>query len=89
MRIIVQSLLEGSPPDLSALGQALNEVAKMKFTDVRPEAFGLTETCPACRSPIPLENLLTAVCPQGHTWGKFPFETYGGSLYFVDYSWTA
>ncbi|EJD07659.1 uncharacterized protein FOMMEDRAFT_16290 [Fomitiporia mediterranea MF3/22] len=70
MRVIVQSLLEGSPPDLSVMAQALSDLAKNKFTDAAPEAFGLTETCPACSSPIPLENLLTAVCPMGHAWAR-------------------
>ena len=75
MRVIVQSLLAGSPPDLAAQAHALSEVAKAKFVDVSPDAFGLTEFCPACRAPIPLENLLTAVCPGGHAWST-PFVFY-------------
>lgn len=70
-RVIVQSLLQDSPADLVDLAQSLNEVAKAKFTSAAPDAFGLTETCPACRSPIPLENLLTAICPQGHAWSLY------------------
>ena len=70
MRVIVQSLLAGSPEDLTTEAHALSEATKTKFASVAPEAFGLTETCPACRSTIPLENLLTAACPNGHAWGK-------------------
>ncbi|KAL5531750.1 hypothetical protein ACEPAG_4627 [Sanghuangporus baumii] len=70
MRVIVQSLLAGSPEDLTTEAHALSEATKVKFANVDPDAFGLTEMCPACRSPIPLENLLTAICPNGHTWAR-------------------
>ncbi|KAH8110999.1 transcription factor IIIC subunit delta N-term-domain-containing protein [Phellopilus nigrolimitatus] len=70
MRVIVQGLLDGSPQDLAAEAHTLNEAAKAKFTTVPPDAFGLSEPCPACRSPIPLENLLTAICPMGHVWSR-------------------
>ncbi|KAI5121645.1 hypothetical protein M0805_001172 [Coniferiporia weirii] len=70
MRIIVQSLLEGSPPDLTAQAHALNEAAKAKFHSAAPDAFGLIEPCPACHTPIALENLLNAVCPLGHVWAR-------------------
>ncbi|THH10356.1 hypothetical protein EW145_g1385 [Phellinidium pouzarii] len=64
------SLLEGSPPDLTAQAHELNEAAKAKFSSAAPEAFGLVEPCPACHTPIALENLLNAMCPLGHVWAR-------------------
>lgn len=66
MRVVVQSLLEGSPTSLSEKANELNDAAKSSFPS--SEAFNLSEPCPACDAPIPLENLLSAVCPQGHVW---------------------
>ena len=72
MRIVVQSLLENSPPSLATKADELNAALRAKFADC-PEAFNLNEPCPACGSQIPLKNLLEAVCPQGHVWSKFSF----------------
>ena len=72
MRIVVQSLLENSPPSLATKADELNAALRAKFADC-PEAFNLNEPCPACGSQIPLKNLLEAVCPQGHIWSKFSF----------------
>ena len=75
MRIIVQSLLEGSPEGLMSKANSLNESIREKFSHLSSESFGLIETCPACQSPIALENIQSATCPRGHTWGNSPYYT--------------
>ena len=75
MRIVVQSLLAGSPSNLIEKANALNEAIKLKFPS--SDAYDLTEPCPACRAPIPLESLLKAICPKGHSWGENKNKTYG------------
>lgn len=70
MRIVIQSLLEGSPPSLASRADELNIAIKAKFSN-SPDLFNPIEPCPACGAQISLNNLLNAECPRGHVWGKF------------------
>lgn len=68
MRVIGQCTAPDSPSDLGTEATELGNKIKNKFNDTAAEAFSLVETCPACQAHIPFENMLTAICPSGHTW---------------------
>jgi hypothetical protein len=68
MRMVVQSLLPGSPPDLSAEGHHLSAIAQRALPISAVNTFN--ELCPACRVEVPLQDITTAVCSNGHAWGK-------------------
>ncbi|KDQ50704.1 hypothetical protein JAAARDRAFT_199699 [Jaapia argillacea MUCL 33604] len=73
MRIVVQSSLPGSPPDLSAEAQELsNRVMSTVPIDAQSmETFhGFEEFCPACNTQVQLQQLTSAVCPNGHVWAR-------------------
>ena len=75
-RMVVQSLLPGSPPDLSEEGRNLsNLVQHLVGTGPLTEdsapfdiASQLNEVCPACGVQVPLKDITMAVCSNGHTW---------------------
>jgi general transcription factor 3C protein 4 len=72
-RMIVQSLLPGSPPDLSEEGRNLSDLVKHLVVGTRPLtpfdiANQLNETCPACGIQVPLKDITMAVCDNGHSW---------------------
>jgi len=90
-RIVVQSLLAGSPADLSQEGQFLSsliqplaEASASPSTSAHQTADPslastssqdnisrmLTEGCPACGLAVPLENITSARCGNGHTWPR-------------------
>lgn len=73
LRMVVQSLLPGSPPDLSIEGQSLSFMVQA-IAPTEPESAlasnDLSEYCPACRVEVPLQDITTAVCSNGHTWGE-------------------
>lgn len=75
LRMVVQSALPGSPPDLSIEGQNLSVVMHAVVpTDAEPPTTltnGLNELCPACQVEVPLQDITNAVCSNGHTWGGF------------------
>lgn len=67
LRIIVQSLVPGSPTYLSE--EASNLLAKLKEAmPASPDAFNLHEKCPACNAEMELRDIITAVCTTGHIW---------------------
>lgn len=69
LRMVVQSLLPGSPPDLTAEGQSLSDSLHTVVPPGSSDIFiGLNEECPACKAEVQLENITSAVCPSGHTW---------------------
>ncbi|KAH7920247.1 hypothetical protein BV22DRAFT_1021558 [Leucogyrophana mollusca] len=69
LRVVVQGLLPGSPPDLSAEAQALSDAVNARVA-VGPSMAGLHEVCPACHVEVPLQDITRAICPNGHTWGR-------------------
>ncbi|KAF9004682.1 transcription factor IIIC subunit delta N-term-domain-containing protein [Cyathus striatus] len=84
LRMVVQSLLPGSPMDLSAEGSHLsslvkgivacsNEAGEAMDNDVTKE---LNEHCPACKVEVPLQDIISAVCPNGHTWSRCSVTTF-------------
>jgi general transcription factor 3C protein 4 len=68
MRMVVQSLLPGSPPDLSAEGDHLSAITQAALSVPAVNTFN--ELCPACQVEVPLQDITTAACSNGHTWGK-------------------
>ena len=76
LRMVVQSLLEGAPPDLSAEGNQLSAVVRAV---VHPDEQSMlvnnsfSERCPACQVEVQLQDIMTAVCSNGHSWGVFCF----------------
>jgi len=69
LRVVVQSLLPGSPPDLSSEAQALSDRVKA-VVEIDPNIAGLHEVCPACHIGVPLQDITQATCLKGHTWGE-------------------
>ena len=75
-RMVVQSLLPGSPPDLSEEGRNLSNLVQhlvetgisTKDTPSFDIASQLSEVCPACGVQVPLKDITTAVCGNGHSW---------------------
>ena len=73
-RMVVQSLLPGSPPDLSEEGRNLSDLVKHLVVGTgRPlTSFDienhLNEICPACGVQVPLKDITMAVCDNGHSW---------------------
>lgn len=70
--MIVQSLLPGSPDDVSAEGRNLAATVRVLFPSLPQPTTenGLNEPCPACQIDIPLTDITNALCPNGHAWGK-------------------
>ncbi|KAI0048739.1 hypothetical protein FA95DRAFT_1517013 [Auriscalpium vulgare] len=66
-RIIVQALLQGTPPHLFREAEQM----RMRLDATFPGSAGsLEEKCPACGVPIPLEDISIAKCLNGHTWSR-------------------
>lgn len=71
LRVVVQSLLPGSPPDLSNEAQALSDEVNAVIA-IDSTTAGLHELCPACHIEVPLKDITQATCQNGHTWGECP-----------------
>ncbi|OAX44098.1 hypothetical protein K503DRAFT_706991 [Rhizopogon vinicolor AM-OR11-026] len=69
LREVVQSLLPGSPQDLADEAQALSDTITTSFA-IDPAVTGLHELCPACHAEVPLQDITSATCPNGHTWAR-------------------
>ncbi|KAJ6598219.1 putative zinc-finger of transcription factor IIIC complex-domain-containing protein [Mycena vulgaris] len=76
LRTVVQSLLPGSPPDLSAEGGSLSRAMHAVVPSTSDIFTGLNEACPACAAEVPLQEITTAVCPNGHTWLRCSITTF-------------
>lgn len=74
MRMVVQSLLPGSPPDLSEEGHRLSAIVQASLPVPAVNTFN--ELCPACRVEVPLQDITTAVCSNGHTWARCSITTF-------------
>lgn len=75
-RVLVQSLLPGSPPDLEAYAKDLVHLLEQS-PSLQGEGLSVNENCPACKAEVPMTDILSARCPNGHIWGMsshlFPF----------------
>ncbi|KAF9269144.1 hypothetical protein L218DRAFT_422632 [Marasmius fiardii PR-910] len=72
LRMVVQSLLPGTLPELSAEGEKLSTHAMFGG-----QANGtLHELCPACHVEVPLENIVNARCSNGHVWSRCSVTTF-------------
>ncbi|GLB40900.1 putative transcription factor IIIC subunit delta N-term [Lyophyllum shimeji] len=86
LRMVVQSMLPGSPPDLSAEGenlQAVSQAAVFPDPSLAPVTNIFNELCPACRVEVPLQDITTATCSNGHTWARCSITTFILSTPFV------
>ena len=77
-RMVVQSLLPGSPPDLSEEGRNLSDLVQHLVVGTGPLTPSdienqLNEICPACGVKVALEDITMAVCDNGHSWRVFLF----------------
>jgi general transcription factor 3C polypeptide 4 len=72
LRIVVQGLLPGLPPNLSVEAQNLSANLNASIHGIDQSATGLIELCPACRVEVPLVDITNALCTNGHAWGMFP-----------------
>ena len=71
--MVVQSVLPGSPPDLSEEGKTLSNLVQHLVAGAEPlTPFDienqLSEICPACGVEVPLKDITMAVCGNGHSW---------------------
>ena len=78
-RMVVQSLLPGSPPDLSEEGRNLSNLVQHLVVGGKGPltpfdiANQLNEICPACGVQVPLKDITMAICDNGHSWRVFLF----------------
>jgi len=83
-RMVVQSFLPGSPPDLTEEGQNLSNLVQHLLgtgpltEDLSPFdiASQLNEICPACGVQVPLRDITMAVCDNGHSWARCSVTTF-------------
>ncbi|KAG6844758.1 hypothetical protein H0H87_003981 [Tephrocybe sp. NHM501043] len=79
LRMVVQSLLPGSPEDLSTEGNALQKISQAVVypnPEDRPITNTFNERCPACGVEVPLEDITNAVCSNGHSWDRCSITTF-------------
>lgn len=68
LRVVVQCMLPGTPPELSVEAETLAEKATSSFPSSGGANGSLLEKCPACGVEIPLRDTASAVCSNGHRW---------------------
>ncbi|KAJ6498553.1 putative zinc-finger of transcription factor IIIC complex-domain-containing protein [Mycena vitilis] len=77
LRMVVQSLLPGSPADLTVEGDQLSNLLHGVVPAQSNDVFmGLNEACPACQAEIQLQDITSAVCASGHTWLRCSITTF-------------
>lgn len=72
-RLVVQSNLPRCPPDLTLSVRHLAENLNGLGMPISAEALtptSLNESCPACGSNIPFQDIITAQCENGHSWSE-------------------
>ena len=71
LRVVLQSLLPGTPEDLSTEAHQLSNTVNALLPPGNGEeaSSGLEETCPACGTEVALDNIASARCANGHVWG--------------------
>ena len=68
LRVVVQCMLPGTPPELSVEAETLAKKATSPFPSSGGENGSLLEKCPACGVEVPLTDTISAVCSNGHRW---------------------
>ncbi|KAJ7779200.1 putative zinc-finger of transcription factor IIIC complex-domain-containing protein [Mycena metata] len=76
LRLVVQSMLPGSPADLTVEGDQLSTAMHAVVPPDSDIFMGLNESCPACKAEVPLEDITSAVCPHGHSWLRCSITTF-------------
>ncbi|TFK52028.1 hypothetical protein OE88DRAFT_1718706 [Heliocybe sulcata] len=75
MRVVLQATLPGSPAELSIEAQEL--ASQMNKVDAdNPHLGHSEEVCPACQTVIPLQDLTSATCGNGHVWRRCSITTF-------------
>ncbi|KAL7280333.1 hypothetical protein ACG7TL_005250 [Trametes sanguinea] len=71
-RTVALALTSSGPPELRKKAEELSaQMAKTTGLDTnRDVTENLDELCPACHTPVPLQDAETAVCPNGHVWTR-------------------
>ncbi|KAJ3563979.1 hypothetical protein NP233_g8590 [Leucocoprinus birnbaumii] len=80
-RTVVQSLLPGSPRDLSDESRSLSGEVKAKMSS--GESSEADEHCPACKVVVPLIDITNAICSNGHRWTRCSITTFILSTSYV------
>ncbi|KAH9962694.1 putative zinc-finger of transcription factor IIIC complex-domain-containing protein [Russula dissimulans] len=72
LRIVIQCMLPGAPPELSVGAQHLADKVTTLFRSAGLEeaSSGLGELCPACGVEVPLTDIVVAACSNGHRWPR-------------------
>ncbi|TDL24008.1 hypothetical protein BD410DRAFT_767896 [Rickenella mellea] len=70
LRVVVQSLLPGSPKELAVKANELSAKINPTARNFAERSNLLVEQCPACHAEVPLENIISATCPNGHIWKR-------------------
>lgn len=69
LRMVIQSKLPDSPPDIAQEAETLSWAVKnAPALASATVSVTLNELCPACKCEIPLQDITQAICPKGHTW---------------------
>ncbi|ETW79260.1 hypothetical protein HETIRDRAFT_478665 [Heterobasidion irregulare TC 32-1] len=72
LRVVLQSLLPGTPEDLSTEAHQLSNTVNALLPPGNDQegSSGLEETCPACGIEVALDNIASARCANGHMWAR-------------------
>jgi hypothetical protein len=67
--MVVQALLPGTPEFLSTEANQLKQLIDTSTLPFQPDINIFSEKCPACSVEIPLTDINSAKCTNGHVWG--------------------
>lgn len=70
LRTVIQSLLPGSPSNLSEEAEFLSKEVRGRMPIQESGSHENDEHCPACNVVVPLQDVTRAVCSNGHHWSK-------------------
>ncbi|KAI0272725.1 transcription factor IIIC subunit delta N-term-domain-containing protein [Gloeopeniophorella convolvens] len=70
LRVVIQCMLPGAPPELSAEAQNLANKITASYPTGSDAPGSLQEKCPACGVEVPLDDITTAVCSNKHRWAR-------------------
>lgn len=73
LRMVISSLLPGSPPGLAADAHLL---ADLETDASEKKQDQITEHCPACAAEVPFVEITNARCTNGHSWSRCTVTTF-------------
>ncbi|EKM83014.1 hypothetical protein AGABI1DRAFT_118415 [Agaricus bisporus var. burnettii JB137-S8] len=76
LRTVIQSLLPGSPPNLSEEAEILSKEVRGRIPIQESGSPENDEHCPACSVVVPLQDVTRAVCSNGHHWTRCSVTTF-------------